>query len=502
LSTASHPPLGLYKEPSRTSVPHFVYIRDYVIASYLKILKFEETSDTATPTDATRAGPLPANVTRDAEEKQVVGIDYNCCEGHPWRNTSKLPFVQFIIAYINVPTDRGAASPSDARPDSVPTEVLDGDTGVTSPSNAQPDPVPTEELDDATGPALAIPPVGPDAPAAGDVVSVPLAKFEQLVELLAEAVRESKLARQVQPDLERGNTDIVRKPNRTNRCHSHCNFPHDQYFGEEEKAHLQEAVDNLWNSAKPWDMACHLEAPGEPYRKPTSHASDRRYINACNRISGSRIMSYQTHWESEIDAVFARKISKFAGYYSSFRYGTRNQELDTDAILSSCIACILSCDKATLGDLLLNCYRTEALKRPAILHTDYFNDILAVVGVLMINDEHSILDESEYYWSMKYYLEIRPVNTVLGIEIASLFQITHLLFSKPLVLDGSNDSTFAINDLNIKDLESIGGLSIRWTDVFEDHLLLDMVEKTLFIAWFFTDLVSYSAMDTSKQRQV
>ncbi|OBT42936.1 hypothetical protein VE00_07300 [Pseudogymnoascus sp. WSF 3629] len=234
-------------------------------------------SDTATPTDATRAGPLPANVTSDAEEKQVVGIDYNCCEGHPWRNTGKLPFVQFIIAYINVPTDRGVASPSDARPDSVPTEVLDGDTGVTSPSNAQPDPVPTEELDDATGPALAIPPVGPDAPAAGDVVSVPLAKFEQLVELLAEAVRER-------------------------------------------------------------------------------------------------------------------------------------------------------------------------------------------------------------------------------IEIASHFQITHLLFSKPLVLDGSKDSTFAINDLNIKDLESIGGLSIRWTDVFEDHLLLDMVEKTLFIAWFFTDLVSYSAMDTSKQR--
>ncbi|OBT75718.1 hypothetical protein VF21_05918 [Pseudogymnoascus sp. 05NY08] len=169
----------------------------------------------ATPMDSTRAGPLPANVSRDAEEKQVVDDDYN----------------------------------------------YNGDRGLTSPTNAQPDSVHKEELDDATGTISAIPPVGPEDTAAGDVVSVPLAKFEQLVELLAEVVRESKLARKVQADLEQGNANIVRNRNETNKCHSHCNFPHGQYLGEQEKAYRQEAIHELWNSAEPWDRARLWEIP-------------------------------------------------------------------------------------------------------------------------------------------------------------------------------------------------------------------------------------------------
>lgn len=348
--------------------------------------------------------------------------------------------------------------------------------------------------------------MGLDAPVAGDVVSVPLAKFEQLVELLAEVVRESKLARQVQPDLEQGNANIVRNRNGTNKCHSHCDFPHGQYLGEQEKPYRQEAIDELWNSAEPWDRTRLWEIPEEPSQQTTSHSSGRReaYTNRPD-VRGGTVKLYQTHWEVQSGAILAYKIRSFEQAHSSYNHRRHYPHLDMGPLLSSCVDYIRSCDKPRLGDIILNCYQTEVLARPTTSRSRnyFFSDIIAVVGVLMINDERSYLDTAEYLGRIQECLQNKPFNTLLGIDLASLFQITHLLFSKPLVLEGSKDSTFATNYLNIKALESIGGLSIRWTDVFEDHLLLDLVNKTLFIAWFLTDILSTdSDVTTYKRRQV
>jgi hypothetical protein len=52
--------------------------------------------------------------------------------------------------------------------------------------------------------ATKISPTTLSAPQAGEVVSMPLAQFKKIVELCSQVLQESKLARQFQRDLERG----------------------------------------------------------------------------------------------------------------------------------------------------------------------------------------------------------------------------------------------------------------------------------------------------------
>lgn len=209
-------------------------------------------SDIATPTEATRTGPPPANVPRVTKpqpcdvETHSADRDVNDGEDQPLLNTGKLSSTQFNIACFNSSTA----------------------TDSTSPSAVQPGSVVGGERDDDAGLSPVVPLAGPNAPTAKDVVSVPLAQFQQLVELLAEAVREIKSTRQIQPDPEQGNTNITRKRGGSNKCYSYCNFPHDQYPKEEEMRYRKKAIDEIWNSVEPWDMARLSEIPEEPVRYP------------------------------------------------------------------------------------------------------------------------------------------------------------------------------------------------------------------------------------------
>lgn len=222
----------------------------------------------------------------------------------------------------------------------------------------------------------------------------------------------------------------------------------------------------------------------QPSPDTTSRASDdiRNYIQR-DFVQNA---NYEFHWGHERTEVISTQISEFSRLHRicNEEHG-RYRHLDMVSTLSSCVTSMISFDKSQLGDILLNCYQIGPLKQRTNLeaHTEYVRDILAIVGVLMINDELSSLDIASYYFKIGYIFKERPVNILLGMDIIDLFQIIHLSFFKPLVLEGSNGSTFAIDDLNINTLESIGGLSIKWTESFEDHLRLDMVNKTLFITW-------------------
>jgi hypothetical protein len=50
-------------------------------------------------------------------------------------------------------------------------------------------------------------------------------------------------------------------------------------------------------------------------------------------------------------------------------------------------------------------------------------------------------------------------------------------------LESAPGNSFRVEDLNIKDLRSIGRLHIDWTAIVENHLLLDLEKMTLSVMW-------------------
>lgn len=176
---------------------------------------------------------------------------------------------------------------------------------------------------------------------------------------------------------------------------------------------------------------------------------------------------------------------------------TGSNILDIDCLLSSSVASILSGGKSLLGDILLDCYQSEAPNRRNGLQSgrnDYEN-LVAIVAVLLISDERSSSDTTLNYLEAHTLCKTKSLDIVLGMGIASLFQISHLSSREKWALEGSKDGSFAASDLNIKALKSIGGLSIEWTDSFGDHLQLDLVNKTLYIAWFSVGMGRSCAID-------
>jgi len=75
------------------------------------------------------------------------------------------------------------------------------------------------------------------------------------------------------------------------------------------------------------------------------------------------------------------------------------------------------------------------------------------------------------------------MQEILGIDIMAIFQILHMLNPIPVPLESSSGLMLRIDDLNISALKSIGGLTIHWTTLVENHLRLDLEKMTLSIAW-------------------
>jgi hypothetical protein len=83
----------------------------------------------------------------------------------------------------------------------------------------------------------------------------------------------------------------------------------------------------------------------------------------------------------------------------------------------------------------------------------------------------------------------KSLEEVLGLTVPQLYHLLHVIgvaprFSVPSPkLDSSQDPTFRPKDLNIESLRGIGGLSIEWTEILENHLALDLGTRRLYVRW-------------------
>jgi len=157
---------------------------------------------------------------------------------------------------------------------------------------------------------------------------------------------------------------------------------------------------------------------------------------------------------------------------------------------------MLSSDNAVrMGEILHDCYQHGILQQPKNRDSiDYLEHIILVLDItLLMNDTLSFSppkrgSNGEWlphcYWLVEVLTRRKSLDEILGIYIPSLVEVYHAIYSKPSSQAQAAGTLFAVDDLNIKTLKSIGKLAIEWTTTMEDHLRLDLNQKTLLISWF------------------
>ncbi len=142
----------------------------------------------------------------------------------------------------------------------------------------------------------------------------------------------------------------------------------------------------------------------------------------------------------------------------------------------------------TVGDVLTSCYRRRVL-------------------VQQVDGSSRELEIREHFWYVRralYLLNIlykhrlphlepredidRTWRMPLSMLEASLREVTSETGS-----DGQKDAFFNLDDFNLKDLQSLGHIRLRWTCYWDEHLQLETssVGNTLKVYWFQPSLARY-----------
>ncbi|KAF7932690.1 uncharacterized protein EAE98_003989 [Botrytis deweyae] len=149
---------------------------------------------------------------------------------------------------------------------------------------------------------------------------------------------------------------------------------------------------------------------------------------------------------------------------------------------------------ATIGSVLSYCFRTGVLSRVVANNK---KGIRLLADIMPTFDDYLRLepDPQPYHhrpisFSVNFRMWLSYIKTeeALALELHEFMLIIRFLKEQPTFpisrICNPSSTSLVINDLNFKSLKAIGGLQLVWTDVLEEHLLLNPETKQLFVAFF------------------
>jgi hypothetical protein len=342
-----------------------------------------------------------------------------------------------------------------------------------------------------------------------EFISVPISKLQQLTELFAQVLRESRELNSSQPDLEKGlspeepliaATEIESNPHGSDsgdlfgikdklRKSGEAGFELDSASNQE--------IEEIWSEVQPWNL---VRVPPSTAEDFLSQENIQRWQNlkdlpldgpVLNAFEGK--MDGDRVWK-EIYTKLLKSRNTKGKYYD-----------DLPQVMAVCLLVASNQqDHATFGYVLDCCYRSSALQQPDDSDPpSYFGHILEVLFCFLVMND--IFDFERLMIGLRlafghgyqyvggsfdsdrvaWHLTTRTsLEEVLGMQISNFFKLLHI-FSlntsevKSVPKDSAEGHTFRIDDLNIRTLESLGKLTIRWSCAFEDHLKLDLRWRTL-----------------------
>jgi hypothetical protein len=317
------------------------------------------------------------------------------------------------------------------------------------------------------------------------LVTVPLATLQQLVEFCAQVVRESKEKDGPPSDLECGipspssrfafsrSTTFVQETSTTSRTSS------------PERKPLRSSVhaDFVWNSVNPWRMR-----PVSIQQKQDPRDDELTFILETCRGNEDMYLLFRTN--SRRPDHFIDRLSQYSKYLISQYDSTHHNTYSSAFNYSLMVVCVTSVAQP-IGKILDICYARGVLTQPPRMDlASYWNHLLKIfqISLIMNNIYHFDLPsiynfERVAFSSLRKTLHGHNLEEVLGLTIPSLLSLNFEHADDAEGLPAAEGESFHINDLSIKTLTSIGGLNVEWTGVLEDHLKINLQTMTLTLLW-------------------
>ncbi|KAF7931548.1 uncharacterized protein EAE98_004284 [Botrytis deweyae] len=354
-----------------------------------------------------------------------------------------------------------------------------------------------------------------------ELVTVPVAKLQQLVEFGIQVLKESRRKTNIREiDLEYNAAPapegfpVIRSYQARSEVPRPLNRP--KYLHE----FLTRACANPWPVRKVEvnrNQVIHLDHLGQPFDRFNRVHFEAIWENHFRiffgygerSVTASEIVRRGWFWKRILNECDKEMIPWL------LEIGTDNPDARA-AILVKILICIIKSSierrystTSTIGAILERCYTSGVLRQPEDfpsnpnsihfqkeMRQDYsFHIILVAISLNIYNDclmeDNSDLglNSRQILWSPMDLL--REACGGANLEQILAFQGPELVVSilsvskssnAPVLLESPTTSSGRIDDLNIGSLQTIGDLRIVWTDIFEEHLLLNHENKCLKIA--------------------
>lgn len=145
------------------------------------------------------------------------------------------------------------------------------------------------------------------------------------------------------------------------------------------------------------------------------------------------------------------------------------------------------------GDVLRSCYRRGVLPQPA--DCESYRAHVLLICLCHAADLANICYPKQllFRFNLEYFLEdYSTTDRLLQIPFVELMRATKGPSGDSLVnLHRADGASFLVNDLDLGTLKVIGKLSVKWTMHCDEHMLLDVQQQQLLIAWFSPGLKMY-----------
>lgn len=276
---------------------------------------------------------------------------------------------------------------------------------------------------------------------------------------------------------------------------------------EQNSSALQRFCDSIGNKIR--SVPCSFDNSGE---EQIVWMVKRLIVLRCARASDMEMVKD----EKRLTTVAESMRSWLLALLDSFSEQTiRKSECDAFELIPLIVAMVrYSWFRLRVGDIILNAWDEGVLKDPIPLSTLRQPDcqrLLLLIAkaecILNFTSEVTYISEHE----MSIIMSILSLGEFLAISVHRLSPLWVELLDQPRYplndLDQGiqNSATgnvdpksqvitalggmirgrdFEVGDLNIERLTTIGGLTIRWTRFYDQHLWLDKSSKILFVNWF------------------
>lgn len=347
-------------------------------------------------------------------------------------------------------------------------------------------------------------------------MAVPIEKLQRLVELCSQVLRESRTKHPGEPDLEKGQVygnETTQATVETIQIdpRSRILFNVSHYWELPQTYESKKTlIEDIWKRVEPWHIKkVSVTEGGVISSKKLSSFTHKEDLPLLFKSHTEQLfLNYDR--ESKWNELDAKALAwRYEGTANTLPGSTviRPYEGSTECFDKSTLISVMACccctefeGKLQVGAILECCYQNGVLIQPEndigygwhitlvircsyLLNRTFYIDILSTFEQDGAESSYFQVGGKTDYQIMEMLTRRNSMQEILGIDIMAIFQILHMLNPIPVPLESSSGLMLRIDDLNISALKSIGGLTIHWTTLVENHLRLDLEKMTLSIAW-------------------